>query len=499
MSDQPAVVFEQEVFRVLQPSGTTVINVEDTTTPEHVKDITQDDILNWNEAYSWGDHASVGYLTNVSLNGYATQSWVGQNYQPIGDYVTVGGELGDITLGDITTGNITALGNVAARTIYADGIVSMVYRSNVNGRAGFVFGSGNNILPTDYRGAVTDGFVDLGMVDGRYKDGWFGGTVNATSFVGDGSGLTNLQGSSVTDDNDNVVIGTDTLGANTTGFRNMGAGVNSLAKNTTGAYNTATGYGALDTNITGRNNSALGAFADVGAPDLTNATAIGYGAIAGASNTIQLGDANVTLVNTAGAVQAADYLDADGNSIIGSGGGAVDFPISFDIFGSDVSYVYSDEYPAETIRPSIVASPLLWSARFLPTTNPVPNEIYVDRNNLNIKTGRSALLLGPSEMAVKAGNCQITLNDRDDMPHITAESLVEGDTLTFRADIFEANDYRDLDGNSLVGLFAMDFAHSFTKLQQAVRDETTIEGVKDALVNALGGLIEEFEHKAKEQ
>lgn len=398
MSDQPAVVFEQDVFRVLQPSGTTILNVEDTTTPDYVKEISEQDISNWNEAYSWGNHAEVGYLTNVSLNGYATQSWVGQNYQPIGDYLVEGD-----SFGDIETGNITARGNVTARTVYADSVVTMVYRSNVNGRAGFVFGSDTNILPTDYRGAVTDGFVDLGMADGRFKDGWFGGTVNATSFVGDGSGLTNLAAS----------------------------------------YD--------DTEV-------RGLIAD-------NTTAIGTN---------------------------SDRIDALENAPPVE----VDYPISFEINGTDVTYVYSDAYPAETVRPQITASPTLWRAQFLPTENQVPNEIWVDRNNLNLKTGRSSLLLGPSQMAIKAGNCLIALNDRDAQPHITAESNQPGDQLTFRSDIFEANDYRDLDGNSLVGLFALDFAHSFTKLQTAVRDETTLEGVKDALVNALGGLIEEFEAKA---
>lgn len=398
MSDQPAVVFEQDVFRVLQPSGTTVLNVEDTTTPDYVKEISEQDISNWNEAYSWGNHASVGYLTSVSLNGYATQSWVGQNYQPIGDYISVGD-----SFGDITTGDITAQGNVAARTIYADGIVTMVYRSNVNGRAGFVFGADTNILPTDYRGAVTDGFVDLGMADGRFKDGWFGGTVHATTFVGDGSSLTNLPASY--DD---------------TEVRDLIAG---------------------------------------------NTTAIG-------SN--------------------SDRIDALENAPPVE----VDYPISFEINGTDVTYVYSDAYPAETVRPLITASPTLWRARFLPTENEVANDIWVDRNNFNIRTGRSSLLLGPSQMAIKAGNCLIALNDRDAQPHITAESSNEGDQLTFRSDIFEANDYRDLNGNSLVGLFALDFVSSFTKLQTAIRDETTIEGVKGALVNALGGLIEEFEAKA---
>ena len=84
----------------------------DPTVPAHVKAITQTDIANWNAgtgggggagpdpritdtqisnwdaAYGWGNHSTRGYLTSASLSGYATQSWVGQNYQPKGNYLT---------------------------------------------------------------------------------------------------------------------------------------------------------------------------------------------------------------------------------------------------------------------------------------------------------------------------------------------------------------------------------------------------------------------------
>ena len=83
----------------------------DPTVPDHVKAITPTDIANWNAgtgsggggggvdprisdtqisnwdtAHGWGNHATRGYLTASSLNGYATQTWVGQNYQPKGSY-----------------------------------------------------------------------------------------------------------------------------------------------------------------------------------------------------------------------------------------------------------------------------------------------------------------------------------------------------------------------------------------------------------------------------
>lgn len=84
----------------------------DPTVPDHVKAITPTDIANWNagtgngggggvdprisdtqisnwdDAYGWGNHATKGYLTATNLNGYATQTWVSQNYQVKGSYAT---------------------------------------------------------------------------------------------------------------------------------------------------------------------------------------------------------------------------------------------------------------------------------------------------------------------------------------------------------------------------------------------------------------------------
>jgi hypothetical protein len=104
---------------------------------------------------------------------------------------------------------------------------------------------------------------------------------------------------------DNSGYGFNALNGNTTGSNNSAIGSNSAVNNTTGSSNTAIGMSALALNTTGSNNTAIGYQANVGANNLTNATAIGNGAVVAASNTIQLGNANVTTVNTNGALTSA--------------------------------------------------------------------------------------------------------------------------------------------------------------------------------------------------
>jgi len=66
-------------------------------------------------------------------------------------------------------------------------------------------------------------------------------------------------------------------------------------RNTTGQYNLFSGYQSGYNNVTGNNNTALGynSGPDSNSPDLTNTTALGANATVFASNTIQLGDANI--------------------------------------------------------------------------------------------------------------------------------------------------------------------------------------------------------------
>ena len=112
----------------------------------------------------------------------------------------------------------------------------------------------------------------------------------------------------------NTAVGASALGLTTTGTENTAMGTAASQNNTTGSYNTTYGRGALTGNTTGNynlalgyfagniagtvgnNNNFIGAYADATTINLTNATAIGYNAKVGASNSMVLGGTGVDAV-----------------------------------------------------------------------------------------------------------------------------------------------------------------------------------------------------------
>jgi hypothetical protein len=109
----------------------------------------------------------------------------------------------------------------------------------------------------------------------------------------------------------NTGIGANALRANTTGFQNTAVGHSALFDNTDGTFNTAIGASALTLstgdgntacgnvalfNNTGSNNTALGNGAGTSLTTGNNNIDIGYivGGVAGESNTIRIGNSDIT-------------------------------------------------------------------------------------------------------------------------------------------------------------------------------------------------------------
>ena len=92
---------------------------------------------------------------------------------------------------------------------------------------------------------------------------------------------------------DNTAMGVGALLSNDSGGANTANGAFALVNNTTGNGNTASGGDALKGNTTGHFNTAIGYAANVSAGALTNATAIGSGAIVSVSNGMKFGNTSV--------------------------------------------------------------------------------------------------------------------------------------------------------------------------------------------------------------
>jgi len=105
----------------------------------------------------------------------------------------------------------------------------------------------------------------------------------------------------------NTAFGYLALNLNTTAVASTAVGDGALRFNT-GGSNTAVGASALQSNTTGSANSAFGTGADVSTNNLSNATALGANAFTNASNKVRIGNANVTVVESA----AGSWTVSDG-------------------------------------------------------------------------------------------------------------------------------------------------------------------------------------------
>ncbi len=160
--------------------------------------------------------------------------------------------------------------------------------------------------------------------------GAFNTGVGSSALVSNTNGLNNtaagmLALSANTGGSNNSAFGFGALGSNTIGSWNTASGQYALYQNTTGANNTAIGRGAGssslgEANTTGSKNTFIGAEAGPGTTtQLTNATAVGYGALVSQSNSLVLGGTGANAVKVGiGTAAPSQELHVIGN-ILASG------------------------------------------------------------------------------------------------------------------------------------------------------------------------------------
>ena len=120
----------------------------------------------------------------------------------------------------------------------------------------------------------------------------------------------------------NSALGDGSLERNT-GSSNTACGTSALIANVGGTGNTACGGLALYGNTSGSYNTAIGFSANVATDGLTNATAIGYGAVVDANNKIRLGSTSVTTIQgqvaytfTSDRNQKENFQPVDGEEVL---------------------------------------------------------------------------------------------------------------------------------------------------------------------------------------
>jgi len=177
------------------------------------------------------------------------------------------------------------------------------------------FGSGiefHNLkaLPVGANGASSNGTVDLGESDRRWKDLHLSGSIEIENGTG------------------NVGVGKNALRVNTNSY-NTAVGMNACYTNSSGKRNTSLGYDALYTNSSGHYNVAIGMQALL-SNTASNNTAVGY----------QAGYSNATgVLNTFLGKDAGYYVTGSKNTIVGAFHGNQH---GLDIRTSDNNIVLSD-------------------------------------------------------------------------------------------------------------------------------------------------------------
>jgi hypothetical protein len=236
-------------------------------------------------------------LATISTSGKVSNSATTATNLNTGSSIVSRDVWGGFSAGNITVAALTSTGDISANGI-AVGTPGGAQNTRV-GAATFVYApsiGNNNTAVGNFAFTSSSGNSNTAIGSNAIRQG-SGGSGSYNTAVGE-SALTNAQAG-----NYNTGVGVSTLNA-TTGNYNSAFGSQALQSTTTGWYNTGIGRDALTTNTTGNHNTVIGNKADVGSNNLENATAIGDSAIVTTSNTIQLGNTNVTNVKTSGTITA---------------------------------------------------------------------------------------------------------------------------------------------------------------------------------------------------
>ena len=235
----------------------------------------------------WGYNAGAATGDNIGNTGIGRNALKSNTSLggPSGSSLKFNTAVGDNALPANTTGS----GNVAigANSLFHDSIgsgntatgASSMY-SNISGFGNVANGGSALFSNTTGRENTAIGLASMfSTTTGMHN-----------TAIGTSSMYHNVNGSG------NTAVGHLSLLLNTNGAFNTAIGRQSLFNHTSGDHNAAVGDSALWNDVTGSFNTAIGSSATVLTDGLTNATAIGAGAIVNASNKVRIGNSAVTVI-----------------------------------------------------------------------------------------------------------------------------------------------------------------------------------------------------------
>ncbi len=232
-----------------------------------------------------------GGSTRITIDDETGNVGVGGAYSPL-DRLNVTGNVNTTTQYNIGGGRVIAIPGT-------DNFLAGVGTGAAN-----TTGYGNTFVGDDAGAANTTGYSNTFVGDSA---GVFNTTGELNTAVGSGAFRNNTTGyansafgwRTLEDNNggfNNTGLGMEALTSNTTGNHNTAVGVEALQTNTTGGTNTAVGVGSMNQSTTGSENTAVGNAAMNGNISGSNNTAVGVNALSGVST----GDNNTGLGKEAG-------------------------------------------------------------------------------------------------------------------------------------------------------------------------------------------------------
>lgn len=270
------------------------------------------------------NNVGVGARSGDGLTTGTNNTFLGTQARTLGSSSTISNSTALGYDAVVSSNNTIQLGNAAITDVKTNGAITATKFKIPNGTASqflMADGSVSNSAGVPYNGATTS--VNLGnnnlQANQITTNSLSVGNINNMAVGMKGTGETNYFGNGSMAYSPggfaNTAFGTLTL-SETQGDENTALGSQAMRSNTTGAKNTAVGRASLGGNLTGSSNTAIGYNTRVGSNNLTNTTVIGANAIASASNTIQLGDTNVTSVKTSGKLTTGSITlpNTDGTS-----------------------------------------------------------------------------------------------------------------------------------------------------------------------------------------